>query len=255
MKRKRVIVSLLCLGVAAALAHAEPPRRSGAAAQAKPNGGVTARTIVFAGRTWTVKNSAGAPWGPGPNVFSDSPDNVWVDAEGRLHLKIANVGGVWRCAEVISQASFGHGSYRFTIDTPLDALDPNVVLGLFTWSDQRAYNHREIDIELARWGNAANPFNAQYTVQPYTVSGNQRAWTLSPGYGQTTHQFRWTASRIDFASTALGNTLQQWSYTRRQGIPKPGGENARLNLWLFQGAAPLDGQPVEVIVSAFSHTP
>ena len=27
-----------------------------------------------------------------------------------------------------------------------------------------------------------------------------------------------------------------------------GGENARINLWLFNGAAPLDAQPVEVIV-------
>ena len=39
------------------------------------------------------------------------------------------------------------------------------------------------------------------------------------------------------------------------GIPKPGGQNARLNLWLFNGAAPSNGQPVEVIVSGFAFTP
>jgi Glycosyl hydrolases family 16 len=227
-----------------------------AGAAAAPVNAAGMRTIVFAGQTWSVKNSAGALWGPGPNRFSDSTDNVWVDQEGKLHLAITQVGGQWQSAEVISQASFGYGSYRFTIDTPLDALDANVVLGLFTWSDQRAYHHREIDIEFARWGNPANPFNAQYTVQPYTTNGNQRAWNVQPGYtSATTHSFRWTRNSVDFTSTTLGNTLQQWSYTRRNGIPRPGGENARLNLWLFNGAAPLNGQPVEIVVSGFVFTP
>lgn len=248
------------LGFAVVLTSwAAPPaaRRSGApaAADSAVVAAAAVRTIVFAGHTWSVKNSAGALWGPGPNRFSDSTDNVWVDEQGRLHLKITHAGGVWSCAEVISQASFGHGTYRFAIDTPLDALDRNVVLGLFTWNDKPAYNHREIDIEFARWGDAGNPYNAYYTVQPYTASGNQRSWALQPGYGQTTHSFRWTRNSIDFASSAFGNPLQQWSYTRRSGIPRAGGENARINLWLFQGAPPSDGQPVELIVSTFAFTP
>jgi hypothetical protein len=28
-----------------------------------------------------------------------------------------------------------------------------------------------------------------------------------------------------------------------------------MNLWLFRGLAPSDGQPVEVILSSFRHTP
>ena len=243
---------LLALAAMPAQADSGGMRRSGAQSTTAVVAAATTRAIVFAGQTWTVKNSAGALWGPGPNRFSDSADNVWVDAQGRLHLKITQVGGVWTCAEVISQASLGYGTYRFTIDTPLDTLDANVVLGLFTWNDKPAYHHREIDIEFARWGDPGNPFNAWHTVQPYTTAGNQRAWPLQPGYGTTLHSFRWTSDSIDFASSALGNTLQQWSYTRRSGIPRPGGENARINLWLFNGAAPRDAQPVEVIVSAFT---
>ena len=39
------------------------------------------------------------------------------------------------------------------------------------------------------------------------------------------------------------------------GIPLEGGENARINLWLFRGSAPTDGRNVEVVLSDFSYTP
>src|SRR4051794_6009568 len=56
-----------------------------------------ATQIVFAGRKFTVRSGAG---GPGPNAWS--AQNVWVDKKGALHLKIANVGGEWSCAEIYS---------------------------------------------------------------------------------------------------------------------------------------------------------
>jgi hypothetical protein len=251
------------LVVTAAVAAASPlgwaaaeapnnPRRSGAAATAAAVG---PRSINFSGQAWSVKSSAGALWGPGPNRFSDSSDNVWVDELGRLHLKISFRDGAWHCAEVVSQASFGYGSYRFTVESPLDALDAQAVLGLFTWNDDPAFNHRELDIEFARWGNPQDATNAQFVVQPYNTRGNLQRWTLQPGYATTTHQFRWTKSSVVFSSTSAGNTLAQWTYGKRNGIPRPGGENARINLWLFQGLPPQGGAPIEVIVSRFEFLP
>src|SRR5437870_9597705 len=58
-------------------------------------------------------------------------------------------------------ASFGFGTYRFRLDSPVDDIDPNAVVGLFTWSDRPDFNHREIDIEISRWGEPGNP-NAQF---------------------------------------------------------------------------------------------
>jgi hypothetical protein len=43
-----------------------------------------------------------------------------------------------------------------------------------------------------------------------------------------------------------------WAYSG-PGVPVAGGENARMNLWLFQGRAPLSGQPVEVVLERFEH--
>ncbi|MGI6390956.1 MAG: hypothetical protein ACOX7Q_12290 [Kiritimatiellia bacterium] len=124
------------------------------------------RRIWFSGYEWSVKDSRGQTTGPGDNVFSDSTGNVWVDAQGRLHLKICRRNGVWSCAEVVSVRSFGHGTYRIFADTAADALDARAVLGLFTWNDDAPYTHREIDIELSRWDNASDANNAQYVVQP-----------------------------------------------------------------------------------------
>jgi hypothetical protein len=80
---------------------------------------------------------------------------VFVDNEGHLHLRIDHRDDRWSCAEVISTRSFGYGTYRFDLDSHIDCLDPQVVLGLFTWNDDPSYNHREIDIEVARWGDPA----------------------------------------------------------------------------------------------------
>ena len=209
------------------------------------------RLITFSGYTFLVKTSSGKV-GPGPNYFSDSTDNVWVDGSGLLHMKITRQGNRWNCAEIILTNSFGNGTYRFYLNSPVDSLDPNVVLGLFTWDDDPAYNHREIDVEFSRWSQKKN-LNAQYVVQPYTDPRNILRWNEPPSLPQSVHTFQWTASSVNFASFA-GNSpyvtpFLQTSMTN--GIPVPGGENARINLWLDQGRAPTNRQSVEVVFSKF----
>ena len=48
----------------------------------------TAETIRWSGYEWKVRSTGGAAQGPGPNIFSDSRDNVFVDSKGDLHLWI-----------------------------------------------------------------------------------------------------------------------------------------------------------------------
>ena len=68
------------------------------------------RTIEFSGITWYVRNDFG---GPGPNSWSGSKNSVWVDSEGRLHMKIQKIDNQWYCTEIYAQQSFGYGEYRF----------------------------------------------------------------------------------------------------------------------------------------------
>ena len=121
---------------------------SAAVERADPN----LRWISFSGYDWWVKSSPGLV-GPGPNYFSDRADDVWVDAQGRLHLKIVYRNGRWYSTEVFGADPLGYGTYTFTLASRVDQLDKNIVLGLFTWDDtDPAYYHREIDIEFSRWG-------------------------------------------------------------------------------------------------------
>jgi len=216
----------------------------------------------FSGYDWDVKTSGGILFGPGLNFFSDSTDNVWVDGAGKLHLRITHRDDQWQCAEVIALHDLGYGTYRFYLDSAVDALDPNVVLGLFTWSDDPAFAHREIDIEISRWGIAVDPTNAQYVVQPFETLGNLVRWTIPTAVAPTTHSFTWAGDRIDFLShngafappPASVPEISQWSYTGAN-IPEPGDERVRLNLWLFNGAAPTDGEEVEVVINRFVFVP
>jgi hypothetical protein len=216
----------------------------------------------FSGYDWTKKESCNSFVGPGPNIFSASPSNVWVDAQGRLHLRITHTNNQWQCAEIISQRSFGYGTYRFYVDTPADSLDLNAVLGLFTWSNAADYNHREIDVELSRWSNAADSNNAQFVVQPWDTTGHLHRYKVPAGLTNSTHSFTWSTNQVAFQAhqgallspPGTNVVIYQWTFSQ-SGVPVPGDENARLNLWLYNGAAPTNGLPVEVVISRFVFVP
>jgi hypothetical protein len=214
------------------------------------------RQIVFSGYIWSVKTSSGRV-GPGPNYFSDTTQSVWVDTAGRLHMKIRKIKSRWYSSEVILNQNLGYGKYRFYLDSPVDSLDRNAVLGLFTWSDAIAYNHREIDIEFSRWGSVNNQ-NAQYVVQPYDLAQNIHRFSWPSGATQSVHSFQWQSSSVFCQSVkgfslppAPANLLQQWTFN--SGIPVPGDENTRINLWLYRGRAPSAEQ--EVIINRFEFVP
>lgn len=204
-------------------------------------------TLSFSGHRWTVKSSS-APMGPGPNLFSGA--NTSVDASGNLHLHIDKAAtDQWRSAELVNTRSLGYGTYRWTVVSDPTALDPNVVLGLFTWSDLAAFNHREIDIEWARWGNAADPTNAQFVVQPFGTNGNLHRF-VAPAGGPTVFEFTWSIDRVSYRLRRGTTVIDSWNYSGAD-IPMPGGERAHMNLWLLDGKGPTDAKPAEIVLSDF----
>ncbi len=243
------------------LAIVRVPAKVQAAQNSVPsaNASTDMRILRFSGYEWKVKSSDDRV-GPGPNYFSDSKNNVEVDAQGRLHLRITQHDGRWHCAEVISTRSFGYGTYRFYVDTSFDNMDPRVILGLFTWSDAPDYSHREIDVEISRWGNKDNK-NGQFVVQPYTRPMNIVRFQIPRGLNASTHSFAWKPDGIfcqslkGIHSARPGRSLVIAEHAFTQGIPQAGGENARINLWLMAGHPPTDGKETEIIVSKFEFVP
>jgi hypothetical protein len=257
--KKTLAVASLCIAVAAMCCRgAAPSSPSGGANDSpvmKPSPHSALKTLQFSGYDWLVKASDGRV-GPGPNYFSDNLDNVNVDAQGQLHLRITHRDGHWYCAEVISKQSFGYGTYRFHLKTIVDDLDPEVVLGMFTWNDDPAYNHREIDIEISRWGETNNQ-NAQFVVQPYKNLLNIYRFQIPNSLPASTYLFTWKPDQVSCRSTkvgtvsgsASGEVIEEHSFNK--GVPQAGGENARINLWLRRGQPSAEGKEIEVIISRF----
>lgn len=222
----------------------------------KPVDGV----IEFAGYNWQVKSSEGQV-GPGPNFFSDSAEDVFVDEKGQLHLRVVKRDGQWYVTEIINTENLGYGLYTFHLITPVDQLDPNIVLGLFTWDDNAPdENYREIDIEFSRWGQPEND-NAQYVVQPWAKPANIHRYNVVLDNQISTHSFLWQPDGILFKSsyghqntTSFPADIQSWFYEGNDN-PLPGNENIRINLWLRYGEAPINGQDSEVVISNFIFTP
>jgi len=219
--------------------------------------------INFAGLEWWIKRHKD-PVGPGPNYFSDSNENVWVDPNGYLHLNILQSGGNWYCSEVIANTNLGYGTYIFTIKGRVDLLDENIILGLFTWEDcVPQHNYREIDFEFSKWGNPNEPNNGQYVIQPWTTKGNMYRFAVDNSKNDTTtHVFTWSQNQIlfnsyygDFSLTPNPNDfIASWRYTGND-IPPAGSENPRINFWLMNGYAPSDGQNAEIVIKNFQYLP
>ena len=215
---------------------------------------------MFGGYTWTVRSGRG---GPGPNAWE--PGNVWLDAATNLHLKIAHREGKWSCAEVTMQKRLGFGRYQFQTIGRIDRLDDNVVLGLFNYPtrDVGPDGTHEIDIEFARWGEARNPLG-NFTVWPVERELKQvsKAFPVVLTGDEATHRFTWSRSQIVFHSVNGHReddqeAISTWTYGPSEPArfisqqPMP----VHINLWLFQGRPPKDGQEVEVIIRDFKYTP
>lgn len=210
----------------------------------------TERIIKFSGYEWIVRTSGDSRLGPGPNYFSDSEDNVWVDEEGRLHLKIVQRGGRWYCSGIILRQSLGYGKYVFYLSSDVGKLDRHVVGGLFTYLN----DEEEIDIEFSRWSDPDNQ-DAQFAVQPADLPGNKERYDLNLLTDLSTHAFNWQPDRIDFFSRQGhgltvddDNRIHEWTYGGSHIPPGRGTERLRLNLWLFRGQVPSDAKEQEMII-------
>ena len=210
------------------------------------------KTIQFSGYEWQVR-SVSSPRGGRINTYSNT--NAWTDANGFLHLRIARNGEVWSCAEVKLSRSLGYGTYVFVV-RDVSQLEPAAVLSMFTWDEADAgQNHREMNIELARWGDPASK-NAQYVVQPYYVPANVLRFNAPAG--PLTHSLRWEAGEAAFKTvrgTSANSPAVIAEHTFTTGVPAPGGELIHLDLYIFGNEENPLQNDVEVVIEKFEYLP
>ena len=159
-------------------------------------------------------------------------------------------------------------------------------MGLFTWDSYTFQTdaNSEVDIEFSKWGDPDKDTTLQYGVQPinfgpYYPERDDKPKVNPSFWGDvSTHAFTWTDTLITWESwigAEYGNGAPQATWTfdlsnparvkNENGnssdpvvIPAPGSNtNARMNLWLVQGA---DSGPVfpfrtEIVIQDFKYTP
>lgn len=194
----------------------------------------THHTLQFSGYEWIVR-AAPSDRG-GPNEYD--PANAWTDERGALHLRIARRAGDWTCAEISLTRRLGYGSYRFVV-RDVSHLGPAAVLSMFTWDGVAAEaNHREVSIEISRWGDRGAK-NARYVVQPYYVSANVAPF-FAPA-GVLTHLLRWEPGRATLRTVrgpgARGDAPVIAEHVFTSGVPSPGDERVRINCYVFRRGA------------------
>lgn len=209
--------------------------------------------LHFGGYAWQVRSQS-SDRGGAPTSYS--PDNVWTDAQGKLHLRVTRTGNSWNCAELALRRSLGYGSYIFVVRQP-EPLDPASVLGFFTWDDEgEEENHREIDIELSQWGDPSTK-NAQFAIQPYYVPVN--VVRFSAPLGRMTYSFRWEPGRVHFKAARGAGAAAEHSVVSQHvftsGIPTPGGEAVHINLYVYGKSRIPQKRPVEVVIEKFEYLP
>jgi len=223
----------------------------------------SANAIHWMGRDWILTNGGMA------GVAKGNPSNLFVDANGYLHLRIVNREGTFTAAELFTTESLGFGTYQWQIEGRIDSMDPVTVLGLFNYGAKAGVGvdaENEIDIEFSRWNNTCHGCNADFTFYPST--GNKSLgpmednFTYSPnGSAFTTARFEWSSTRIVATIMSglepIGNTadvLQTITFAppdflaRIPQVPIPLG----MNLWCFK-STPVSDQ--EVILRNFQFVP
>jgi len=213
-------------------------------------------TVNFSGYDWIVRAASS---GRGGRVNDFSAENAAVDASGALHLHITRRDGDWTCAEVNLTRSLGYGLYRFDV-RDISGLEPRAVFSAFTWDGAAvSQNHREVDIEVSRWGDPLSQ-NAQFVIQPFYVPANVERFTAPAG--MLTFSFRWEPGKVTFMTVRGTNSPE---YKGRQelvsqhvftsGIPASGGESLHLTLYISGNDPDPLQNDAEVVIDKFEYLP
>lgn len=249
-----------------------------------------AETIKWSGYEWEVRSTHGEPAGPGPNIYSDSKENIFIDSKGHLHLKIVkNNIDKWTCSEISLTKSLGYGTYEWEVASKYDDFQKNVVAGFFIYQspnevakqlsrktgDGKADTPHEIDIELTNaWGDG-NLFFATHDpdIKSPVFDFYQK---LNGSY--TTHRFKWKPKSIKWESyhghvakqTSPKNPITEQRDGKSKGtpasitydgnvIPKASSEKTRINFWIFgdksSPKAPSLTREEELVIHNFYFTP
>jgi hypothetical protein len=152
--------------------------------------------------------------------------------------------------------NLGYGTYLFTV-ADVSHLEPATIFSAFTWDELPTDpNHREMDVEISRWGDPAGE-NGRYIIQPYYVPSNVSRFKVPAA--QLTFSMRWEPGKALF-QTFRGDSTKTKSHTIAEhlftaGVPSPGHESIRMNFCPVDNHQVPQQHPSEIVVENFQYLP
>ncbi len=243
------------------------------------------RQLTFCGYSWQVNDNHPTP--DKNNTWKDDTSMQFVDVEGRMHLKLKKIFGVYYCSEVELSSSLGYGEYCFYIQSDVSHLDPRIVFTLGISEHPVSDNidlkstYGPIEISFSRWNKPST--NAGWYIVgsvPDDVLGicpppsdYKSIYCFSPDLppsNKSTHKFIWSKQlgktiAVEFSSiqgfssnpSEKHKLISEKKYISDK-VPEYLNEHVRISLWFFGNNQTLTVQAkdeIEVIIKGFRFTP
>jgi hypothetical protein len=207
------------------------------------------KIIGFSGYRWRLRD---APSSRGDVTNKYSPDNIWVDSGGAMHMKIGRDGRDFTCAEASLTTSLGYGTYNVTI-RDASRLHGKVVFTMFTWDYARPdESNGEMDMEYNYWREEKENF--QYGLPPFYGQNIKRV--IMPS-ATLIHSLRWEPGRAVFrtvrAPVPSAKPVAEHTFTSH--IPTHGIESFRMSLYLRRDHPLNFNEDPEVMIEKFEYLP
>lgn len=217
-----------------------------------PGPAVVNQTLKFSGYDWYIRHITSDRNGA---ISYYNPANAWTDAAGALHLRISRDGDRCMCSQVTLANHFGYGTYLFQVKDS-SHFEPAATLVMYTYDDLATEHHREMDIEMSRWGDPKNK-NGDYVVQPYLFPENKVVFDVPAG--TLTHSLHWQARRATFetlrGATKSSNAQVVEKNVFTTGIPSPGGEAVVIDFCNFKYSKRPLQNGAEAVIEKFQYLP
>lgn len=197
-----------------------------------PEGDLSWRGYHWLRRTW--------PGGPQYNRRW-SPDNVTLEADDTITLRMSNPGADPVGAELVStRTGWGYGTYRCAVETTFDSVGPSLVWGgMFTYDPEQVYpqGHNELDSgEISAWGVVGR---VPRLIGGYWVDGPRNVVShdveLPGDLRHFVFEMVWEPGAITWTTwggTSAADTAIASSSVRPTDVPVPADERVHFNIWV-----------------------
>ncbi len=219
-------------------------------------------SLRWMGYDWNMTNGGYA------GVLQASQNNISVDANGYLHLRISKSSDTFTGSELFTRDNFGFGTFQWQIQgSNIYAMDPPVVLGLFPYGPRNGIGvdaENELDIEFSNWNGEDGEINADFTDYPSTgnkLPGGKSAWEdnfkASSSPANTTARIQWSSTSAIF--TLMGglqpigttaNIIKQETFKGNNVTIPQAAIPVGMNLWSFK-AKPAHSW--EIVIRSFQY--